>query len=187
MIKVIPHGQLAALYPSLSIGASTPAEAIEGWSRQVGMGSIPLDKRIVMDVVGFEDVAKLADPTDLTEIHLMPSMFGGGSFGKIILGAAIIAAAFLPFIPPFLKTYMIATGISIALGGVIELFNKAPTTNKSADPAASKYLGNSSNTTAIGTLIAFGGGRMRAGGQYLSVAVDSSDISYGTFPATVPT
>ena len=56
--------------------------------------------------------------------------------------------------------------------------------SKTKDPDPSKYIGTGKNTTAIGTPIGFGGGRMRIGGQFLSVQVNAVDIVYGTFPVT---
>lgn len=183
-MRVITHHMP---YPSLEIHGDTVAEVLEGWSRQVGLADVPLDQRMVMEIIDFDTPEKLAEKTDVEEIHIFPALFGGGGFGRILIGAALIVvgAVLAPFSIPVNIAIAVA-GLSLVLGGIMQLFMKAPTTNKSNDPAASKYLGNSVNTTQIGTIIARGAGRMRAGGQYLSVQVDSSDLVYGRFPTTIP-
>lgn len=185
-MRVILHGSLKE-FPSMDIEAKTVAEAIEGWSRQCGMQDIPLFNKPVIAVLGFDNPEQFIQETDVEELHLVPAMFGGGgSFGKIIVGAALIAISFLPFIPAPLKVALISSGIGMIVGGVMQMFMKAPTTSKSNDPDASKYLGLGSNTTAIGTLITKGYGRCMGGGQYLSVQVNATDMVTGRYPTNPP-
>lgn len=185
LIKIIPHGSLKDRYPSFSVMASTPAEALEGWSRQTDMVDIPAYMRPVVQVVDHETDAELYEETEVTELHIVPAMFGGGAIGKIIIGVVIIAAIVFSggtWTP--LAVAILMAGVSIALSGVMELFMKTPKVDKSKDPEASKYLGNGGNTIAIGTPIGFGGGRMKIGGQLLSVQVDSNALVHGQFPVT---
>jgi predicted phage tail protein len=180
LIRLILHGVLKDRYESFAVAASTPAEAIEGWSRQAGA-----DRTIVMQAVGFDTVEKLNDKTDATEVHLIPAMFGGGgAFGKILIGAVLIGLSFIPGIGQAAQIALMSAGIGMALGGVMQLFMKQPTVSKSEDPPASKYISSGKNTTAIGTPIGFGGGRMMIGGQFMSIQVNSSDLVFGTFPDT---
>jgi predicted phage tail protein len=79
---------------------------------------------------------------------------------------------------------VLGAGISLVLSGVMQLFMKAPTTNKSNDPEASKYLGNNKNTTAINTPITQAWGVVKLAGQWLSIQANSNNMVYGTFPAT---
>lgn len=184
LIKIVLHGILKDKFASFEIAASTAAEAIEGWSRQVGMDQIPMQQRPVMQALGFDTDVKLHAKTDVTELHLAPAMFGGGGVGKIILGAALIVGGVLLIpVSPILATAMISAGIGMTLGGVMELFMKAPSLSKEEDPEASKYIGSGKNSVAIGTTMGMGGGRMLIGGQFLSLQVNSSDLAYGTFPA----
>jgi predicted phage tail protein len=183
LIKVIPHGVYADLYPSLEIGASTAAEAIEGWSRQVG---IKLSDERIAEVVGFDSDEKLMAPTEVTELHVVPALIGGGGgFGKILVGTLmIVGSIFLIPISPALGMALMTAGISMVIGGVMQLFMKSPSLSKEDDPDASKYIGSGRMTTAIGTLIPIGGGRMLIGGQYLSLQVNSNELVIGQFPAT---
>lgn len=182
LIKLVLHGILKDRYESFAVAGSTPAEAIEGWSRQVGCGqSVPIQ------VVGYNDLTKLADKTDATELHLVPAMFGGGgNVGRIIIGAALIVGGILltPVVGPAIGAAMISAGIGMALGGIMGLFMKQPTVSKEEDPEASKYIGTGKNTTGVGTIIGRGGGRMLIGGHFLSLQVNSSDMIVGKYPAT---
>lgn len=192
-MKIIPYGSISH-YGELDIEAETVADAIEGWSCQVGLDQVPLFQKMVIDVVGFDTEEKLFAKTDVKVIHLLPSMFGGGgAFGKILLGAALIGLSLIPggvvgtmLLGKFALGVM-AAGIGMVLSGVMQIFMKAPTVSKSDDPEASKYLGSGTNTTEIGTLIPKGYGRMLLGGHYLSIQVNSNDMVHGVFPDTVPT
>lgn len=187
LIKVIPRGPLAKLYPAIEIGARTAAEAIEGWSRQVGM---KLSDNRVMEALGFPDERSLRAPTTATEVHLVPEMVGGGGgFFRIVLGAALIVGGFIVAgmagpIGPILGKSMIAAGIGMVIGGVMSLFMKAPTSSKENDPDPSKYLGGGTNSTEIGTIIPIGGGQMMIGGHFLSLQVNANELAIGEFPVT---
>lgn len=185
LVKVIPHGNLGE---PLVLEASTVAEAIEAWSLQSPLCDIPTMERPVLEVVGYETREQMQAQITTDELHVMPAMFGGGGFGKILLGAAMIGVTFIPGIGTALGigtkllTAIQAAGIGMALGGVMQLFMKTPRTLE--DPESSKVLGSGKNTTQIGTTIGMGGGRMMVGGQYLSLQVNASDLVSGTFPAT---
>lgn len=196
LIKVIPCGSLADKYPAMEIGATSAFEAIEGWSRQVcPVGRMPE----LMEALGFETEALLRGPTDKTEIHIYPAMYGGGGAMKfigIIIGAAMMvgavvftaggAAAILAGTANMFATSIFIGGAMMMVMGVINLFMPQPSLSKEADPEASKYIGSGQNTTKIGTHIPMGGGRMLVGGHYLSVQVNAQELVYGKFPDTPP-
>lgn len=179
------HGIFAERYgKEHRIEAASAAEAIEGFTRQVNFfGDLPLEQRPVVKVAGFANEQALYANTEQKEIHLVPAMIGGGAFARIAVGLAIIAVAIIaPWSLPI--TLSVASfGAGIALGGIMMLFTKAPTLSKSSDPEASKYLGISDNTVAIGTPIPIQYGRGPATGHLLAVNVDSSEIVQGQFPA----
>lgn len=188
MIKIVLHGYLKDKYEDFSIEASTVAEAIEGWSRQTDMVNLPHDRKPVVDVVGFDTIEKLSKPTDVNEIHLIPRMFGGSGLGKVLLGALFIGLSFIPGLGQIgqvaISSILMTTGIGLVIGGIMQMFMPTPTVDKSDDPDPSKYLGAAGNTTAIGTLIPKGYGRMKVGGQYLSIQVNAQDMVLGAFPTT---
>src|SRR5690606_31852024 len=100
--------------------------AIEGFGRQVDW---PSD--MLVDAVGYDTEEKLRGPAK-GDIHLMPSMRGGGGkFGSIILGAVMIGAALLlpglgVALSSALSTSLIVSGSLMILQGVVGLFLKAP-------------------------------------------------------------
>jgi len=190
------HGIFARDYPGgFEIQADTVAEAIEGWSRQVEFyAHVPYEIRPIVTVVGFDDYDSLYEKTEQKVIHLVPAMIGGGGkFGAILIGAAMIGLAFIPggqvgtlLLGAKLSGAVLAAGIGMVLTGVMGLFIKAPSVSKSKDPEASKYLGLSNNTTAIGTPIAICYGEVPITGHVLALNVDATDMVTGTFP-TNPT
>jgi len=165
------------------------ADALEGFSRQYE--NFP--RHMLIEAVGFETEEKLFAPTDAQEVHLIPAMHGGGAVGKILLGAALIAAVvFMPasafaignLAGTTVAGAVLGMGIGLVLGGVMQLFMKAPTISKSEDPAASKYLSSGKNTTAFGTPIIMAWGRVKLFPHWLSIQVNSNNMVYGTFPAS---
>lgn len=187
-MKIVIHGKLAQIVggSEFEIATDRVSDAIEGLSRQIPQWP----REMLIDVVGFETEDKLRARTDVQEIHLVPALYGGGGgVGKIILGAALIAAAFL--LPPVglvagltLNALLFSVGLALVMSGVMQLFFKAPTVDKSDDPPPSKYLGNNSNTTAAGTYRINAWGRNRIAGHWLSIQVDAVAIVRGRFPAT---
>lgn len=188
MIKIIPHGPLRA-YPSFEVDADSAAEAIEAWSNQTELKLVPMHEKPVIEVIGFETIEKLEQPTKVKELHLIPRMAGGnGTFGKILLGAAFIGLSFIPGLGQIgqlaISSALFMTGVGLMIGGIMQIFMKTPKVQNSDDPEASRYLGSSVNTTAIGTPIPRGYGRLKIGGQFLSVQVNAQDMVYGQFPET---
>lgn len=184
-MKLVFHGLLRDMYgPEATINGDVPADVIEGFFSQ--QPEHPRD--MVIDAVGFDTEEKLHAQTDHEELHLIPAMFGGGgTFGKIALGAALIGLAFVPVIGgllggAILKTVLISMGASLALQGVMGLFFKAPTNSKSEDPPPSKYLGLGTNTVAQGTPITVAVGRVQLAGHWLSLQADADKLVMGQFP-----
>lgn len=183
-MRLIFHGELRKLFgESFNMDARTVSEAIEGFSRQAS--NWPTDMRV--SAVGFDTEDKLRESAD--EVHLMPTVYGGGGkFGSIILGAALIATAVLTggatsgfFLAA--HTSLIITGSVMILQGVVGLFMKSPKIKNSQDPEASKYLSVNKNTTAAGTLATMAWGTIDLAGQWVSLQSDSNTLSFGSFPA----
>lgn len=184
------HGIFAERYGDEHyIEADTVAEAIEGFGRQVNFYTeLLLDDRPLCRVVGFYTEESFYEKTEQKEIHLVPAMIGGGPIARIVIGVNLIAASILvnaiPGVGQVLSPILMSLGISMILGGIMQLFSKAPTVNKDKDPEASKYLSFSDNTVEIGTVIPLQYGRGPATGHILAVNVDSDDMIVGNFPTT---
>lgn len=175
------HGALRKKYgDSFVMQSNSAADAIEGLSRQLP----DWPKDLHLDVPGFETEELLRGETDVKEIHLVPTMFGGGGkFTSIILGAALVVAGILALPGPWGIPLIIAGGTMMATG-VIQLFMKAPSVSKSNDPAASKYLGLNKNTADIGTYIPLAYGRIKLYGHWVSLQSDADKLVHGIFPTT---
>lgn len=189
------HGILKKDFgPEIFIEADTVAEAIEGFTRQVDFYSnMLLDERPILRVIGFDTLETLFGKTEQDEIHIVPAMIGGGGgFGKILIGAALVGLALtgvgagIAIAGTSLATMAFTVGVGLILSGTMQLFMKAPSISKENDPDASKYLGIGDNTVNIGTPIALQWGRGPATGHVLAINVDSTEMITGTFP-TNPT
>lgn len=183
-MKIVLHGTLADLFgKEHQITSQTPAECIEGLSRQLN----GWPRGMLVDAVGFDTIELLSTPTKDKVLHLVPSIIGGGgAVGKILIGVAFIALSFIPGIGQIAQMALLSIGISMSLAGVMQLFMKAPRTDKSEDPPPSKYFGNLRNTTEIGTYRINAWGRNRIAGHWLSVQVDAKTLVSGRFPTTPP-
>lgn len=178
------HGILRKLYGKNFVMQSTSAaDAIEGLSRQ--LPDWPRELRI--EVPGFDTEATLRSETDAKEIHLVPSMFGGGAkFAGIILGAAMVVLGVILLATPFsaFGIPLIISGGTMMAMGVIQLFMKAPSVSKSNDPEASKYLGINKNTADIGTFVTLAWGHIKLYGHWISLQSDADKLVHGVFPTT---
>lgn len=179
-MRLVFYGKLRQLYGhEVRMAASTVAEALEGFSRQ--QPDWPAD--MLVEAVGFDSLEKLK--TAAKEVHLVPAMMGGGGkWGTIILGAVIVVAGF--FIGGPVGIALMVSGGMMILQGVMNLFMKAPKSDKNAEVEGSKYLQVNKNTTAVGTPMTMAWGRIDLAGHWLSLQSDSNNISYGVFP-TNPT
>lgn len=193
-VKVILHGALKKLYPhELVLSGHNVAEIINGMCKLTKAFDVPPGKeKHTISVLGYDCHEALNDPLkdDVEELHLVPAMVGGksGGFARIIIGAVLIAAA---FVAPFAGAVAFGTttwgsllfsaGMSLALGGLLELMSPQPKAdtfgNNEADPEASKYLGATQNTVKIGTRIPLLYGEILAYGHYLSFDVDAVDVA----------
>lgn len=181
-MQLIFHGSLRDQFgPAVTMETATVAEAVEGFSRQVDWPT-----ETVVHIVGFDTPDKLRTHADV--VHIMPVMRGGGGrFGQIILGAAVAAvgaALFFTGVGSAVGLSLMISGGLMIVQGVIGLFLKSPTIKGTDDPEASKYLPINRNTTAVGTPMTHAWGTIDLAGHWLSLQSDSTNLAYGSFPAT---
>lgn len=110
---------------------------------------------------------------------------GGGTVGKIILGAALIAfavinpalAATVLFGSTTVGTVAFGIGLSLALGGVAQMLAPPPksTGPKEEDPPSYVFDG-AVNTTAQGQPVPVGYGRMIVGSAVISAGISTEEI-----------
>jgi predicted phage tail protein len=76
----------------------------------------------------------------ITELHIEPAISGsGGGFGKLLLGAALIGAAFIPGVNAIaigtalsLQGILFSVGIGLALSGIGQLLAPKPKENETS-------------------------------------------------------
>ena len=151
---------------------------------QVKVGNFDIDKDEIQYPVGKED------------IHFVPAITGAGrGFGKILLGAALIGAAFL--VPQglalskgigtgfgFAKAGALAKGLvyvgaSLVLQGVTDLLFPLPQDNgfdSEQDPKLSFSFSGLQNTSRAGTPVPIVYGEIMTGSVVISAAIDTNQI-----------
>jgi predicted phage tail protein len=130
-----------------------------------------------------EDETEVHDPAS-GEIHITPVVFGaGGGFGKILIGAALIAAAvFVPFLAPVVAQAALGVGLSLVLGGVSQLLSpqpKAQAPPERPENTPSYVFNGPVNTTAQGQAVPIGYGKLIVGGAVLSAGISTEQIKGG--------
>lgn len=197
MRKVKLLGELGKKFGRVfKLDVKTPAEAIRALcvnlpgfeqhlaqSQQRNVGYKVIQGKDELDENG------LLLPLGRQDLKLVPVVAGaGGSFGRIILGATLIAAAvFNPLafyggtalLTGTAATIATAVGTSLVIGGVSELLFPAPKTPSLQDRPDNKpsYVFNGAvNTTAQGYPVPVGYGRMIVGSAVISAAITTEDL-----------
>ena len=151
---------------------------------QVKIGNFDIDENEIHHPVGKED------------IHFVPAITGAGrGFGKILLGAALIGAAFL--VPQglvlskgigtgfgFAKAGALAKGLvyvgaSLVLQGVTDLLFPLPQDNgfdSEQDPKLSFSFSGLQNTSRAGTPVPIVYGEIMTGSVVISAAIATNQI-----------
>ena len=151
---------------------------------QVKVGNYAVDKDEIHHPIGQED------------IHIVPVISGAGrGFGKILLGAALIAGAFfLPASIPggaatfsleaglgggFIAKSMVYLGASLALMGVSEMLFPMPKPKEfksEQDPQLSFSFSGTQNTSRAGTPVPIVYGEIVTGSVVISGAIDTQQV-----------
>ena len=149
---------------------------------QVKVGNYSIDKDEIHFRIGQED------------IHIVPVIAGAGrGVGKILLGAALIAGAFLLPIAGgaatfslqaglgggFLAKSMVYLGASLVLSGVSDMLFPMPKPKEfrsEEDPRLSFSFSGAQNTSRAGTPVPLVYGTMITGSVVISGAVDTQQV-----------
>lgn len=120
-------------------------------------------------------------------ITIAPVVAGaGGSLGKILLGAALIAASFMVpglgaialFGTTTLATVAFNIGVSLALGGIAQMLAPQPASSGPTEEQQPSYVFNGAvNTTSQGQPVPIGYGRMIVGSAVISAGIAVEDIA----------
>ena len=153
-------------------------------SRDRGVGY-----RVLTDRTPAQDVGQLHYPVSQT-IHIVPVISGaGGGVGQILLGAALIGAAFLTggaslaasgaLVTTAVGQIAVGIGVSLALGGVMQMLAPAPKAQMPTERPENKpsYVFNGPvNTTAQGHPVPVGYGRMIVGSSVISAGLFAEEL-----------
>lgn len=172
MIKL--YGHLREQFgPGFDIKVADPAEAIRALCNVVpGFAEAFRDSRIHL-LVGDEpqSMESIRNPSGQLDISIVPAIEGGKSDGmQIILGAALIAASFIPGVAPWAASMMVGMGTSMVLGGIAMALASTP---KVDDPDNGYFFSGPENTVVQGARVPIG---------YGTVLCGSKVVSAGTFP-----
>jgi predicted phage tail protein len=150
---------------------------------QVKVGNYAVNEEEIHHPIGQED------------IHIVPVITGAGrGFGKVLLGAALIAGAF--FVPAalggaatfslkaglgggFIAKSMVYLGASIALMGVSEMLFPLPKPKEfksEQDPQLSFSFSGTQNTSRAGTPVPIVYGEIVTGSVVISGAIDTQQV-----------
>ena len=151
---------------------------------QVKVGNYAVNEEEIHHPIGQED------------IHIVPVITGAGrGFGKILLGAALIAGAFfLPASIPggaatfsleaglsggFIAKSMVDVGASLAIMGVSEMLFPMPKPKEfksEQDPQLSFSFSGTQNTSRAGTPVPIVYGEIVTGSVVISGAIDTQQV-----------
>lgn len=197
LVTVKFHGSLKSRCPGeYKVDAATPAEAIRGVTNQMRDKLRRKDGQMfICRVKECPEMIQLSSSLGTDELNIYPVFNaagggqGGATWGNIIIGALMIAAAV--FLGPLaygmvgLSAALLSStaawavgliGAGLMLEGVANLIWGVDTAKTSSNPESSRAFGNnSSNSTKIGTRIAIGYGVYKMAGQYLSVNLQAVD------------
>lgn len=193
MKTIILLGELGKRYGRKHLlDVKSPAEAVRALcanfkdfaafvsaSSDRNVGYRVLNKR---DEVGEDELHNPASQ----RITIAPVVAGaGGTVGKILLGAALIAASFLVpglaavtlFGTTTLATVAFSVGVSLALGGVAQMLAPQPKFEGPQEEQQPSYVFNGAvNTSAQGQPVPVGYGRMIVGSAVISAGISVEDI-----------
>jgi predicted phage tail protein len=173
------------------LDVKTPAEVIRALSANFkNFAKVIADGQWRVLVGGkAQSLKQIENPLD-ADISIVPAVGGAGGLGKIILGAALIAASFyLPGMTYFsayssfgIDAASIAKGVgtSMVLGGVSQMLFAPPKANSAnsepADTRPSYVFNGPVNTTGQGNPVPVCYGQLRVGSQVISAGLFSEAI-----------
>ena len=134
MIKVHLHGFLADKYSAapIELDAPTPFMVVQGlvsmfgpeFSNEIREGQWTVVRGALDDsyslAIGDEEVHMLLG--DVTELHILPPVTGSSGVARMVVGIVLMVVGYAF---PALAPYLYPLGISMILGGVVELLTPA--------------------------------------------------------------
>ncbi len=181
MINVLLYGQLRQFGRSFRLSVRTPAEAIKALCVQIpGLERfISNAKSRGIEFAVFRGTTPLGEKevgfSGVGDIRIAPVITGSKRAGLLqtIIGAVLIAVSFIPGFQ-----VLLAPGIALAAGGVIQMLSPQATglkTSAAPENTPGYAFGSAKNTTASGNPVSLCAGRRRWGGAIISAAIYAED------------
>lgn len=197
------HGSLGKRFGfEHELDVRDPAEAI----RALSANFRGFREHLIQDsVIGYQclvdgeaiDEEQLRYPMSKT-LSIVPVISGGGKVGRIIAGIALIALAiWQPELIPeivvgsaetgtavtlFSASTVFWVGVGLTLSGVAQMLAPTPKNPDSEEKNESKYFNGPVNTTAQGSAIPVGYGRMIVGSAVISAAITVDSTPDPVYP-----
>ena len=146
--------------------------------------SMGLRYKVVVAGDAISDVSEIHNPAS-GFIDIIPVVKGaGGPVERILVGAALIAAAVLmpASIPALIPQIVGSIGVSLALGGISQLLSPAPTAPKPGEKpenTPSNYFNGPVNTSLQGQAVSLAYGRVICGSAVVSAGISLEQIKAG--------
>lgn len=140
---------------------------------------------IVGDKNGLEAVEQLHDPVGRGSISIVPDVIGSknGGLGQILMGAVLIWASVMTggaaagTLAAQMSPMLMSAGISMALGGVIQMLSPQPKMAEQREERKPSYVMDGTvNTMAQGHPVPVGYGRMIVGSAVISAGMSVYQI-----------
>lgn len=131
-----------------------------------------------------ESAEEVRDPA-AKEIRIIPVIMGANATTRVLIGVTLIVASVAMYAFPGTAgaaPYVMSAGISLTLGGVIELLSPVPKIKGPEERPENKpsyFFNGPVNTTAQGHPVPIGYGRLRVGGGIVSAGVNIDQIMAG--------
>ena len=126
------------------------------------------------------DLEELHDPAGAAPISFVPVVAGAGAVGRILIGAALIAASFIPGVGALAVTLLFSVGASLVLGGVAQLLTPTPKVptgpDTQNDPRKSYSFSGVQNTSRAGTPVPIVYGETLVGSVVISAGIDTVQV-----------
>lgn len=188
MKKIILLGELGKKFGrEFNLSVKTPAEAVRALCI-----NFPALKQYLIDSdkrnIGYkvlvdkqeQKIEEIHNPSGNATIKIVPVLMGSGGNGifGFIIGATLVAASFIPGNP--FAAQMFSVGVSMMIGGVVQMLSPVPKTPKLEDRPENKpsYIFNGAvNTSAQGYPVPVGYGKMIVGSAVISASIVTEELA----------
>ncbi|WP_208348685.1 tail assembly protein [Pseudaestuariivita rosea] len=189
MIRTIYlHGALGKAFGrEHRLAIDTPAEAVRALCTLVEGFEAHVRDRLYQVFRGAEVDGRDQSPQELhiafapeeTELHIVPRAQGAkdGGLGKIITGAVLIAASFIPGVGPAFAAALTQMGAAMVLGGISQMLAPPPIEADYDDreQPKSQLFNSATNVTTPGVAVPVLVGECEVGSVVASAAIHIED------------